>query len=180
MVANLGLMESIACDATIDLAYEWLCASRDHHWHNSDVWDLRWRWNQIKPRVQQQLRAGTYRFSAVRRFRSGKDTIEYWSSQDALVLKAVALVLTERLEIHLSDQCHHVRGHGGAKAAVRRVADQAPNHQFVFRTDVKRYYASIDHAILMAQLEHHITDRRVLALLSQYMKRTIYARRAVA
>jgi retron-type reverse transcriptase len=36
---------------------------------------------------------------------------------------------------------------------------------FVFRTDVKSYYASMDHDILLAMLERHVADRRVLDLL---------------
>ena len=131
-----SIMEAIACDANINRAYEWLCSSRNHHRHNSDVWDLRWRWAHTKPRVQQQLRDGTYRFSVVRRFRSGNDIIEYWSAQDALVLKAVAGVLTERFRTcNLSDRCHHVRGNGGAKAAIRRVGrPSTPNTNSSFRT----------------------------------------------
>ena len=45
---------------------------------------------------------------------------------------------------------------------------------FVFRTDVKSYYASIDHDILLAMLERHVPDGRVLDLLRQYVRRTIY------
>jgi retron-type reverse transcriptase len=38
---------------------------------------------------------------------------------------------------------------------------------FVFRTDVKSYYASIDHDLLLAMLERHVPDGRVLDLLRQ-------------
>ena len=61
------------------------------------------------------------------------------------MLKALALILTPVLEPQLSRRCYHLKGHGGAKAAVREVAAQLPSHQFVFRTDVESYYASIDH-----------------------------------
>jgi hypothetical protein len=44
---------------------------------------------------------------------------------------------------------------------------------FVFRTDVKSYYASIDHDILLAMLGRHVPDGRVLDLLRQYVRRTI-------
>ena len=48
------------------------------------------------------------------------------------------------------------------------------NNKFVFRTDVTSYYASIDHDVLHAQLGKFIHDRRVLDLLRQYMRRTVY------
>ena len=39
---------------------------------------------------------------------------------------------------------------------------------------MKSYYASIDHEILLGMLEHHVPDGRVLDLLRQYVRRTIY------
>ena len=45
----------------------------------------------------------------------------------------------------------------------RDVAHRLSAYTYVFRTDVKRYYASIDHEILFSQLRKHITDSRVLA-----------------
>ena len=45
-------------------------------------------------------------------------------------------------------------------------------NRFVMRTDVKSYYASIDHIALMDRLGRHIDDRAILNLLGQYMRRT--------
>ncbi|QDU10182.1 reverse transcriptase/maturase family protein [Gimesia aquarii] len=75
---------------------------------------------------------------------------------------------------HRNRSCYHLAGHGGAKRAVRDVAVQVKSSSFVFRTDVKSYYASIDHEILFAQLKKHVSDPRLLDILWQYMKRTIY------
>jgi len=41
-----------------------------------------------------------------------------WSSLDALVLKAIAIVLTEHLKPHISDQCFHLARSGGMKVTV--------------------------------------------------------------
>jgi Retron-type reverse transcriptase len=60
---------------------------------------------------------------------------------------------------------------GGAKAAVRQVLAQLPQHRFVLKTDVKSYYASIDHVLLQEQLSKHIPDKGVLRLLWHYMRR---------
>ena len=56
------------------------------------------------------------------------------------------------------------------------MAEALPNNTFVFRSDVKSYYASIDHDILFTQLEELIADPRVLELLQGYIRRTIYDR----
>ena len=45
---------------------------------------------------------------------------------------------------------------------------------YVFRTDVKKYYASINHEILFHQLQTCIADTRVLDVLKGYVTRVIY------
>ena len=123
----------------LDTAYAWLCKQRNHWPADADVWSLRFHWSCEKPRVQAELREGRYRFEPLSRV-TGKDgeVMHLWSARDALVLKALALVLAEHLPV--SPRCVHVKGHGGAKAAVRGVALHLSDNAFVLRTDVKSYY----------------------------------------
>ena len=86
------------------------------------------------------------------------------------MLKALAIVLGQHLPVLRS--CTHIKGHGGAKYAVREVRDHLAANRFVLPTDVKSYYASIDHLLLLDQLAIHIKDRRVLNLIGQYLRRT--------
>jgi len=46
------------------------------------------------------------------------------------------------------------RGQREAKAAVGEVCAKIAGNPFIFRTDVKSYYASIDHGILLAQIRN--------------------------
>ncbi|MEO0687404.1 MAG: reverse transcriptase domain-containing protein, partial [Cyanobacteria bacterium J06649_11] len=92
---------------------------------------------------------------------------------DALVLKAMAIVLGEHLKPHLSNRVFHLAGSGGMKAAVREVAANLEKNQFVFRTDVKGYYASINHHILMEIVERYVEDKAVIALLWGYLRRYV-------
>jgi len=166
------LIEEIASDEMLDRAYQWMCERRKDYSANSDVWDVRWKWHDIKPRLRERLVEGGYRFSPLRRVQNrDHETLELWSALDALVLKSIAIVLTKRLS--LSDRCYHLPGHGGAKAAVRDVVANLPDNPFVFRSDVKSYYASIDHDILLGQLAEHIDDSRLLDLVEQYVRRTV-------
>jgi hypothetical protein len=109
------------------------------------VWDVRWRWEEIRAELQAQLRAGVYRLGPVRRFHQGDETIEVWTALDVLVLNATALVLTALWRPDFSPHCHHLPGRCGANAAVRFVHEHVAANTFVFRTDVKSYYASIGH-----------------------------------
>ena len=90
---------------------------------SSDVWNVRFRWATLKPWLQEELLAGRYRFSPLRRFQINGESIELWASLDALVLKALAIVLNCRLGFRST--CYHLAGQDGeergAKAAVRAV-----------------------------------------------------------
>jgi len=124
--------------------------------------------------LRQQLLAGTYRLGAVDRFWRDGEPIEVWQALDSLVLKAVAIVLSRRLDSVLSRRCFHLAGRGGAKAAVRAVAENLDQNQWVMRTDVKSYYASIQHDVLMDIVRAHVADVRVVDLIDQYVRRNIY------
>ena len=93
----MDLMAEIASDEVLELAFQWMCRQRRDRHANHDVWDVRWRWSDLKLQLQAKLLDGTYRFEAVRRYRLPGETLEAWSSLDALVLKAVAIVLSRRL-----------------------------------------------------------------------------------
>jgi hypothetical protein len=73
----------------------------------------------------------------------------------------------------VSKQCTHIKGHGGLKAIVRDVHRQLHRYTFVLRTDVKAYYASISHYLLMEKLAVYIKDRNIMNLLWQYMHRCV-------
>ena len=83
-------------------------------------------------------------------------TIHLWSSQDALVLKILASALPRALG--LSTRCTHIKGHGGLKATVSAVQEALPAYSLVMKTDVKQYYQSIDHTVLLKQLDSDIAD----------------------
>ncbi|MFT5544000.1 MAG: RNA-directed DNA polymerase [Glaciecola sp.] len=68
-------------------------------------------------------------------------SIHLWSSCDALVLKMLAMALTNTLV--LSASCAHVKGHGGLKVTVNTLHSALPDYTYVMKTDVKSDYAHI-------------------------------------
>ena len=116
------LLEKIASDETIDSAYKWLCEKRQHYHPNADIWQLRRWWHEKKPVLQAQILSGNFQFRELRLIRGEEKSIEWWSSLDALVLKAMTIVLTEHFLPVLSPRCFHLAGNGGLKGAVREVA----------------------------------------------------------
>ena len=69
--------------------------------------------------------------------RADGEIVHVWASRDALILKALSIVLARLLPV--SPRCTHVKGHGGAKAAIRAVRSNQAENRYVMRTDVKAY-----------------------------------------
>jgi hypothetical protein len=83
----------------------------------------------------------------------------------------LAMALPDALA--LSRHCTHIKGHGGLKATVSALHAALPDYRYVMKTDVKRYYESIDHTILLKQLDKDIADSFIWRLLVQFVKRTV-------
>ncbi len=157
----------------LDAAFDWLCKRRKDWPPHADVWRFRRDWPSEKAHIQRDLLAGTYEIGLLERamlFKDGQpEEVDLWPARDAVVMKALALLLPQYLP--LSEHCTHLKGHGGAKYAVRQAMEQLPNHRFVLKTDVRSYYASIEHQLLLDRLAVYIADRQVLNLIAQYLRR---------
>ena len=162
--------DELACVSNLEAAYEWLCHRRKDYPDHADVWSLRFNWPDERARIQHDLLTESYRFEplSVVTNQAG-ETLHIWSARDALVLKA--LTITLHCHLPVSKRCVHVKGRGGAKAAVRAVRKRLPSHQFVLKTDIQSYYASVDHHLLLEQLAAYVKERFILNLLWQYMHR---------
>src|SRR5262249_31626318 len=154
----------IATDDVLERAYAWLCTRRKDWSPHADVWRFRHHWAVEKAQLREELFAGTYEVGLLDRvtlFRDGvQEEIDLWSDRDALAMRAFAVVVPPSLP--LSQHCTHLKGHGGAKYAVRQVIQQLPAYTFVLKTDVQSYYASIDHHRLLDRLAVYLPDHGVL------------------
>ena len=153
--------------AVLDAAFAWLCHRRRDGPADADIWFFRRDWVDEKERIKEALLAERLLERVTRADGSGGGL---WSARDAQVQKALTLVSGRVLPV--SPRCTQVKGNGGAKAAVRRVAAALAANRFVLRTDVKSYYPSIDAMLLMERLARQIRERDILTLLGQYLRRT--------
>ncbi|TDO96685.1 reverse transcriptase/maturase family protein [Marinomonas balearica] len=164
------MLELIASSSVLDKAYQWLCHRRQHTHANNDVWHLRFHWQRLKPVIQSALLNGEYQFSPCKAFSVAGESVGQWNAQDAMVIKAIALVLTEKISPKLSPHCYHLAGKG-QKACVNQVKDDVSDYQYVCRSDVDSYYATIDHGVLLKQLRELIADSRVIDLIETLLNR---------
>ena len=163
------LLDSLTSDAVLEEAYAWLCVQRLEAKNNSDVWCLRSQWALFKAKLKVSLRAGSYRFSPVRCYMIKGDTIDHWNAQDALVQKALDLVISPLLNPLLPEHCYHLKGRGGLKAAIRRAQENLAPGILFMRTDVYHFYASINRSILISQLSALIPDAVLLKLMGGFI-----------
>jgi RNA-directed DNA polymerase len=164
--------QHVFTETTLDTAYSWLCKQRRNFPANADIWHLRFHWHTIRGELLQTLNKQDYTLlplSVVTK--ADGETLHLWSSQDALVLKMLAMALPAALA--LSPHCTHIKGHGGLKATVSALHAALPDYRYVMKTDVKRYYESIDHTILLNQLDKDIAAPFIWRLLVQFVKRTV-------
>ncbi|WP_071888894.1 reverse transcriptase domain-containing protein [Serratia liquefaciens] len=168
-------MQKIAGDPghlpLLDVAMAWLRHQRRNAPVHSDVWHLRHHWERIAPVLQQQLQTGTYQLTPMQVV--GLDRNAMWSSQDALVLKWVALQVTPLLPVH--PRCEHVKGHGGGRASIARLSTalQSGEYLYVCRTDIKGYYGAITKKTVMEQVRRYVADPVLLGLIDQYLHYTV-------
>ena len=167
----MNLLHQLCADVVLSQAYTWLTHRRKHHPPGSDIWKLRRRWPTEKTRLQRLILEGSYSLEPQIRYylRRAEETVDIWRARDALVLKGVSLVLAQRLAASLPTRCFHFPGGRGVRAALREVVRALPDHSFVFRTDVRGYYDSIQPMQVMEQLAALVGPDPILCLVWQYM-----------
>ena len=172
---NNNLISRIAGATQLQHAYRWLRKKRIHSHHNNVFWSISRSWSDTKQRLRQRLQAGDYTLSPVQQITlNDGNTVSQWGPEDAIVLKAMANLLTPYLHQRLNlSHATHLKGNGGLKQAVTTTHALTKQYRngFVIKTDIANYYASIQHHILYAQLYRAIKDVKVCRLLWQVMNR---------
>ncbi len=156
----------------MDGVYQWITALRKNYSPNSDIWNLRRDWEHIKGEMLSQLNDGSYQFGALDRLEFDDGTISLWSSRDMIALKLISQALGLRMTDHIPKSCYHLKGHGGLKKAVANTYEALPDYQYVMRSDIKSYYASIHHDTLMGIIESYVTHPILLTLVRKACQRT--------
>ena len=83
--------------------------------------------------------------------------------------KHVKTVLSDQLKPHLSHRCSHIKGHGGVKLSVRYCQRLCNNFGYVARFDVRSYYSSMDHQIILNLLRKYQVTPAVISIVSEYL-----------
>jgi len=164
-------MSDVISTQALDTAFAAIYQKRKDDHANSDIWALSLNWTEIRHTLQTQLLAGTYQLSPIAAYSTKKGRLTRWGAKDAVVLKALSLILTPHVSNTVGKACCHIKGHGGSKGGVRQLKSKIKSFRYVLKSDVASFYDSMDHSILLEAVKETIKDKRIISLIQQYMNR---------
>lgn len=130
--------------------------------------------------LHEQVRQGTYQPQPVRRKwidkpgSTEKRPLGIPAVRDRVVQTALRMVLEPIWEAQFAEHSYGFRPGRGCKDALRRVDELLKaGYTWVVDADLKGYFDSIPHELLMADVRQKVADGRVLTLLEAYLNAKI-------
>lgn len=128
------------------------------------------------PEIREQLLAGTYQPSAVKRQQipkrgGGMRKLGIPTVLDRFIQQAVLQVLTPKFDPGFSEHSYGFRpgrsAHQAARAAKRYVQE---GRRYVVDVDLESFFDCVNHDVLMAKLAKRIEDKTLLRLIRRYLQ----------
>jgi RNA-directed DNA polymerase len=127
--------------------------------------------------LQQSIIRNTYKISPSFRVVNPKgEVFEVWQDPDRVVHQLLTQAVRKAFRTVLSRKCIHVKRHGGMKFHLKRLNRSLERYPYVYRTDIKGFYASIPHKELMQMLRSRIDDPVILRLLYETISAPIWVK----
>jgi RNA-directed DNA polymerase len=131
-------------------------------------------------RLAQSLREGSYRPQAIRREwipkpgSEEKRPLGIPTVRDRVVQAALLNVLEPIFERDFAEQSYGFRPKRGCKDALRRVMELLRcGHGWVVDADLKSYFDTIPHDLLVKRVEEKVSDGAVITLVEGYLKQEV-------
>jgi RNA-directed DNA polymerase len=127
-------------------------------------------------KIEGKLREGSYRPGAVRaviipKANGGERQLGIPNIVDRLIQQAIHQVLSPEWEPAFSNHSHGFRPHRSAHDAVREAQKCVrEGKRWVVDIDLKNFFDSVNHDILMHLLRRRIEDKRLRALIGAYLR----------
>lgn len=93
--------------------------------------------------------------------------------KDRVLQRVIYEELKPTLKKIMSTHCYHLQGPEGVRKVSHHIREKLEENKYFIRTDIKSYFNSINHALLIKNIENHYDDPRLVKLLTQIIKTPI-------
>lgn len=89
--------------------------------------------------------------------------------RDRVVHHAICNVLAPLMDMALLENVYACRTGKGTHLAIKKAVSLMKKHQWVLKMDIKKYFYTIDHEILLTKLSNRFLDDQVMGLISKLL-----------
>ncbi|MCW8443371.1 reverse transcriptase domain-containing protein [Fluoribacter gormanii] len=148
---------------------------KHHAHHNHDILFLGRELDDWLVKGTQALIDGTYTPRFLKRCYFPDEMIDQLHISDRILQHILLKELKPTFPLVMSPKCFHLHGPNGVKLAteqVRKALDEK-KPKYLIRADIKSYYRSIDHRILLEEIKKHYNDQKVQVMLERIITNPI-------
>ena len=152
-----------ACTKFKQLATKWHDKMRRRYRtakEGSNWWIFIPRWDADIDHWLADFCAGNHRFSPMTKYKFSDGAAIVWEHLDRLIMHLIYLLIKPTFKHIISPLCSHLKGPSVIKGLTAQIKAALATQQFnyVMRVDIKSYYASINHRILLQQINNNFDD----------------------
>jgi len=126
--------------------------------------------------LAEELITGCYVPQPLKRIEIEKDENEtrplgLSSARDKIVQKLLAMQMMEYFDHLFSNRSYGYRPNKGTLKAINRCRDYIKRgYAYIYKTDIDNFFETIDHNELISLLQKHISDKRIIKIISLFLK----------
>lgn len=134
--------------------------------------------------LQAKVLAGSYPWGSIRRVwipKPGtpeKRPLGITNYQDRVVQEVIRMILNAIYEPKFKDSSHGFRTNRGQQSCIKYIRAWFPGTTWFIEGDIRKFYNSIDHDVLIALLSRHIRDKKFIGLIESGLKSKVIDRKA--
>ena len=135
----------------------------------SEWWSFIYLWSDLINQWIKDFKRGDHHFSPMMEYKYNHQRVRAWHYLDRLIMHLIYTIIKPTFKHVISPLCLHLKGPSIIKQATQQIKSAIATQQFNYflRIDIKSYYASIDHKILVKQVEQHYDDPKILKYLKE-------------
>jgi len=164
------MAQSLKCQwivtVLLQIATEWYRCMRIHRRtmnYRNQWWPFVWSWRSYIVTWMKEFVAGRHQFSPMRQYQFTGEVVRVWEYLDRLIMNLIFRIIRPTFKHIISPLCLHLTGPTAIKSITAQIKTALTTGRFNYclRIDIRSYYASIDHQILLKQLAEHFDDSRL-------------------